>query len=107
MYLDEEGKTEIPSIFVNRFLGSAIDTAINAKNDLRKLNVGFQGGLGLSYDIGRGKVFVEGGGNIGFLYIQKGDEHGKNNIGAVLYWWVMPTISGERKPDYFISIFSP
>ena len=82
MYLDEEGKTEIPSIFVNRFLGSAIDTAINAKNDLRKLNVGFQGGLGLSFDIGRGKVFVEGGGNIGFLYIQKGDEHGKNNIGA-------------------------
>lgn len=82
VYLDGDGKTEIPSSLVHSFFGNSVDTVINAKNDLHKFNTGIQAAVGLSYSVGRGKLFVEGGGNYGFMYIQKGEEHGKNNIGA-------------------------
>lgn len=82
VYFDGDGKTEIPASLVSSFFGTSVDTTIAARNDLHKFNVGIQGAAGFSYAIGRGKVFVEGGGNFGFLYIQEGDAHGKNNIGA-------------------------
>jgi hypothetical protein len=82
VYLDAAGDKEIPEVLVHNFFGKSIDTTINAKNDLYRFNTGIQGGVGFSYALGRGKVFIEGGGNYGLIYIQKGDEHGKNNIGA-------------------------
>lgn len=82
VYLDGGGNLEIPPPQVASFFGTKVDTTIAAQNDLHRFNTGIQGAVGLSYAIGRGKVFVEGGGNYGFLYIQKGDDHGKNNIGA-------------------------
>ena len=44
--------------------------------------MGIQGGVGFQYLLGKGKIFIEGGGNYGFLYLQKGADHGKNSIGA-------------------------
>lgn len=82
VYFDGEGAKEIPPLAVATFFGTKVDTTIDARNDLHRFNTGIQGAAGVSYAIGRGKVFVEGGGNYGFLYIQKGDAHGKNNIGA-------------------------
>gem|GEM_PF-418775 len=82
VYLDKEGKQEIPSDLVHAFFGAKLDTTLDAKDQLHKVNVGVQGSMGLSLDCGPGKVFVEGGGNYGFIDIQKGDEHGKNRIGA-------------------------
>lgn len=82
VYLDGEGKTEIAPLYVHAFFGNSVDTVIDAHNDLHKFNAGVQCAVGLSYDMGPGKIFVEGGGNYGFMYIQKGDAHGKNNIGA-------------------------
>jgi hypothetical protein len=82
VYLDSDGKTEISPVLVHAFFGNSVDTVIDAKNDLHKFNTGVQAAVGLSYSIGSGKIFVEGGGNYGFMYIQKGDDHGKNNIGA-------------------------
>jgi hypothetical protein len=82
VYLDKEGQQQIPSEQVQPVLGSSLDEKVDAKDELHKANVGVQGGIGLSLDCGRGKFFVEGGGNYGFINIQKGDEHGKNNIGA-------------------------
>ncbi len=82
VYMDGEGKTEIAPLLVHSFFGSSVDTVIDAKNDLHKFNTGVQAAVGLSYSTGRGKIFIEGGGNYGFMYIQKGDDHGKNNIGA-------------------------
>lgn len=82
VYLDAEAKKEIPANLVAQFFGSTIDTAIAARNDLHKLNAGIQGGAGLSYETGRSRFFLEGGGNYGLFSIQKGEEHGKNNIGA-------------------------
>lgn len=82
VYLDGQGDTEIPAALVHNFFGTAIDTVIDARSDLHRFNTGVQGALGCSYTFGKSKVFIEGGGNYGFLYIQKGDEHGKNVIGA-------------------------
>lgn len=82
VYLDKEGRQQIPPELVKGFLGSSLDTTVDAKEQLHKANLGVQGSVGVSLDCGSGKFFLEAGGNYGFIPIQKGDEHGKNNIGA-------------------------
>ncbi len=82
VYMDNSGKIQIPEVLVREFFGASIDTAINARNDLHNFNTGIQGGIGFSYITGKSKFFIEGGGNYGFIPAQKGDAHGKNNIGA-------------------------
>lgn len=82
VYQDKAGQQQIPPEAVAAFFGTKLDTAINAKGELHKTNVGVQGAIGLSYNFGPGKLFIEGGGNYGFIDMQKGAEHGKNRIGA-------------------------
>ncbi|MFT4062597.1 MAG: porin family protein [Edaphocola sp.] len=82
VYVDGEGKTEIPQQYVVNFFGAKVDTLYPAKDQLKKINVGFQGALGVSRTLGPGKLFIEAGGNAGFITIQKGSDHGNNNIGA-------------------------
>ncbi|KAA6342972.1 hypothetical protein EZS27_009316 [termite gut metagenome] len=52
------------------------------KNDLRKVNVGVQGDLGLSYQCNRNRFFLEVGGNYGFVRLQKDASNGSNHIGS-------------------------
>ncbi len=52
------------------------------KDQLHKGNFGIEGDIGFAYNFNRSKIFIEGGGNYGFLNIQKGTENGKNHIGA-------------------------
>lgn len=52
------------------------------KDQLHKTNWGAQGGVGLEEALGSGYLFLHGGGNYGFVNIQKGTAHGKNNTGA-------------------------
>ena len=52
------------------------------KSELHSTNFGIEGNVGFAYHLKRSYVFVEGGGNYGFLNIQKGTANGKNNIGA-------------------------
>ncbi|KAA6343725.1 hypothetical protein EZS27_008603 [termite gut metagenome] len=52
------------------------------KDDLRKVNVGVQGDLGLSYQCNRNKLFLEVGGNYGFVRLQKEEVNGSNRIGS-------------------------
>src|SRR5690554_2737071 len=82
VYFDEEGKEEIPQVLVKEFFGASIDTTINSYPELHHFNFGIQGGVGFAYFFKNSQVFIEGGGNYGFLYLQKDDSHGKNNIGA-------------------------
>jgi hypothetical protein len=60
--------------------------SLNASDDiadqLRRLNVGIEGGVGLTYRTGRHAVTVEGGGNFGFVKIQKEATNGANRTGA-------------------------
>ncbi|MDR1022661.1 MAG: PorT family protein [Prevotellaceae bacterium] len=50
--------------------------------DLNPVNAGVQGDVGLSYRHDRHKVFVEAGGNYGFVKMQKDKSNGSNRIGA-------------------------
>ncbi|MBC9932204.1 porin family protein [Chitinophaga qingshengii] len=53
------------------------------KNDLKKANWGISGQVGVAYHINsRSAVFIEGGGNYGFVKIQKDKVNGENNTGA-------------------------
>lgn len=55
----------------------------NITGDINRFNFGFIGSVGFSYDITpKHRIFIEGGGNYGFLNIQKDEANGKNCIGA-------------------------
>ncbi|MFB6457394.1 porin family protein [Chitinophaga sp. Hz27] len=76
-YLDP-GKTQpVPNVPAQN-----MDANQDIKDQLNKANVGISGNVGLAYQFGKNQLFIEGGGNYGFLNIQKGDANGKNNIGA-------------------------
>jgi len=67
---------------------SNINSTNNIKSDLHPFNVGVEGNLGFAYKFQNaskkttGYIFVEGGGDYGFLNIQQGTANGKNTIGA-------------------------
>ena len=71
----------------------------NIKNDLNSFNVGIEGFVGISYRVNKtSAVFIEGGGNYGFMPIQKGTANGKNNTGAgVVTVGYAYTLPGKHK----------
>ena len=60
----------------------SLDSTQNLKDLLHKSNFGIEGDIGFAFNLANSKIFIEGGGNYGFLTIQKGTENGKNHIGA-------------------------
>jgi hypothetical protein len=52
------------------------------KDQLNKFNFSVSGNMGIAYHFIRSNIFIEGGGNYGFLNIQKGTADGKNNTGS-------------------------
>jgi hypothetical protein len=53
------------------------------KDDIKKFNVGIQGGIGFSMRFeNESKLVFSAGGNYGFIPIQKDEANGKNNTGA-------------------------
>jgi hypothetical protein len=78
IYLDEQHTQPLP-------IGEqSFDRTENIKKDLHSANAGIDGHIGLAYHLKNSSVFVEGGGNYGFVKIQKGDVNGKNNTGAAV-----------------------
>lgn len=83
VYLDPNGQSAVPnpadptSPYVQSFDGET-----NIKDDLNKVNFGIEANIGISYKINKSSIFIEGGGNYGFINIQKGTANGKNNTGA-------------------------
>jgi len=75
-YADAAGKEELPYGEQN------LNSNQNIKSDLHTTNFGIEGNIGFAYHLKSSYVFIEGGGNYGFLNIQKGTANGKNNIGA-------------------------
>lgn len=51
-------------------------------SDLNPVNAGIQGDIGLSYRHERHRIFIEIGGNYGFIKMQKDKSNGSNRIGA-------------------------
>jgi hypothetical protein len=59
-----------------------LDATTDIKSQLHSANLGIEGNIGLSYGFGRAGVFIEGGGNYGFIPIQKDATNGQNHTGA-------------------------
>jgi hypothetical protein len=76
IYADPSGQQALP-------IGSqSFNNTQDIKNQLNTTNFGVEGNLGLNYSFGPNNIFIEGGGNYGFVNIQKGTVNGKNNTGA-------------------------
>ncbi len=79
IHMDPAGQQTLP-------VGSqSFDKTTDIKDQLHTANFGVDGNIGLAYVMGNSrvsKIFVEAGGNYGFVNIQKGSANGKNNTGA-------------------------
>jgi hypothetical protein len=62
----------------------SFDNNSNIKSDLHSFNAGISGNAGIYCKAGRGRLFLEGGGNYGFFNIQKINANGKNKTGAAV-----------------------
>jgi len=77
-YADPAGQQPLPGG------AQSFDNTENIKKDLHHFNVGIEGNIGLGYRFERAELFIQGGGNYGFLNIQKNAIDGKNNTGAAV-----------------------
>jgi hypothetical protein len=86
IYIDSEGTLPIDAILQQAQFPTigqqSFDHTENITSDVHRLNVGGQGAAGFAYNMGSGRLFIEGGGNYGFIPIQKDDANGNNNTGA-------------------------
>ncbi|HYK76758.1 MAG TPA: porin family protein [Daejeonella sp.] len=83
LFLDANGQIPVPDPQnPGSNLVIPLDANTNIRSDLHRFNFGVEGGLGIAYHIHQSSIFIEGGGNYGFLNIQKGTANGKNNTGA-------------------------
>ncbi len=62
----------------------SFDNEMDIKNEANRGNFGISGDVGFAYNFTSSRVFIEAGGNYGFLNIQKNAANGKNQIGAVV-----------------------
>lgn len=76
VYLDEQESQPITSE------PQSFDSDENVRKDLHPFNTGISGFLGISYKLSEGSLFIEGGGNFGWVDIQKDKTNGSNKTGA-------------------------
>lgn len=76
IYLDENATQPVTSE------PQSFDKKEEIKGDLRKFNTGISGHIGVGYKLVHGLIFLEAGGNFGFIDIQKNQADGKNKTGA-------------------------
>ncbi|HEX4851615.1 MAG TPA: porin family protein [Puia sp.] len=76
VYLDE-GETQPILPYPVSF-----DTTADIKDQLHPTNFGIEANIGLSYSFNQNTLFLEGGGNYGFVDIQKNKADGQNKAGA-------------------------
>ncbi|MBN8865075.1 MAG: PorT family protein [Sphingobacteriales bacterium] len=62
----------------------SFDSKDNVTSDLHRFNAGISGHLGVDYKVAGGSLFIEAGGNYGFIDIQKNNLDGKNKTGAAV-----------------------
>ncbi len=75
-YTDPAGTQPLPGG------AQSFDNTQDIKSQLNKVNFGIEGNIGLAYKFKKSSIFIEGGGNYGFLNIQNVAADGKNNTGA-------------------------
>jgi hypothetical protein len=80
IYLDPAG-TQEQTYYPNAVF--AFNDNENIKDSLKNFNAGVILFIGFSYNIGNGKIFIEGGGNYGIIGVQKNPDNGTNYAGAI------------------------
>jgi Outer membrane protein beta-barrel domain len=93
-FLNSDGTVQI-------FAPQSFDGSTSIKSQLYTFNAGVEGFVGISYSFTKSHaLFIEGGGNYGFLSIQKGTANGKNYTGAGVlnfgYAFTLPNKYGQR-----------
>jgi Outer membrane protein beta-barrel domain len=79
VYFDKNETQQVANVNVQ------FDSTGDIKNQLHKGNFGIEGNLGLLYQMKSTSVFVEGGGNYGFIDLQKNSQNGINHTGALMF----------------------
>ncbi len=87
IYIDKDGSVTVDEVFEQAEVPTSVgeqsfDHTEVINSDVHRLNVGGQGALGFDIAMRSGKLFIEGGGNYGFLPIQKDKANGTNHTGA-------------------------
>ncbi len=76
IYEDAAGQQPLP---IGKF---SFDSSMDIKDQVKNYNAGIEGNIGIAYRFGNSSIFLEGGGNYGFVKLQKDKANGQNNIGA-------------------------
>lgn len=85
VYLDEDKQSLVADpAHPKSPLVYTFDANTNSKDELNTTNVGLEGMLGIAYRLNRSSIFIEGGGNYGFLDIQREKANGQNHTGAIV-----------------------
>jgi Outer membrane protein beta-barrel domain len=79
VYFDKNETEQVGNVTVQ------FDSTGDIKNQLHKGNFGIEGNLGLLYQMNSTSVFAEGGGNYGFVDLQKNSQNGINHTGALIF----------------------
>jgi hypothetical protein len=79
VYLDKEETKPLGSVVVS------FDSTGDIKNQLHKGNFGVGGNIGILYQMNSTAAFIEGGGNYGFIDLQKNSQNGINHTGALIF----------------------
>ena len=80
VYLNPDGTNEQP--FYPNAVFSFADNE-NITDSLKTFNAGIIAFVGFSYQLGNGKIFIEGGGNYGLVGVQRYTYDGTNYAGAI------------------------
>ena len=79
VYFDKKETQQVGNVTVQ------FDSTGNIKNQLHRGNFGIEGNLGLLYKFKTISVFSEGGGNYGFINLQKNSQNGINYTGSLIF----------------------
>jgi Outer membrane protein beta-barrel domain len=86
IFVDKDGDLPVDAILIlaeQPTMGAvSFDNSENITSDVHRFNIGAQGAVGFGLMIGSGKVFIEAGGNYGFIPVQIDKANGSNNTGA-------------------------
>ncbi len=86
IYIDKDGNLALDDVLIvaqqTPMGAQSFNHTENITSDVRRFNIGGQGAIGFGLATKSGELFIEGGGNYGFIPVQKDESNGNNNAGA-------------------------
>jgi Outer membrane protein beta-barrel domain len=79
VYFDKAQSQQVGNVIVK------LDSTGSIKKQLHEGNIGVEANLGLLFQMSNTAIFIEGGGNYGFIGLQKNSQNGVNHAGALIF----------------------